>query len=562
MEQKGSARPAYTARMVSLVNAVKDMERLRQILTILVRHGFGELVARTDLGALLPGRHKATEEPARAISFAERLRLALQDLGPSFIKLGQIISTRPDLIPEGVIQELKKLQDDVPAMAIEDVRQTIEETLGAPVDTLFMDFENTPLACASIGQVHRARLAQDGTSLDVVVKVQRARIRETIERDLDLLYFLARVVERAIPESKIYSPVGLVGEFDRAITAELDFTVEAANAEVFAKNFAGNPTVSFPRVYPSASGKKVLTLEYFRGSKIDQAVAQGASGPSIAKNAVHVIAQMIFEDGFFHADPHPGNILILGPSEAPVIGMLDLGLVGRLSPEMRDQAVDLMVAAVRGEADALADALLGMGRPRGKVDLKAFRREVAELAAKYLNRPLKEVELSGLIRDLVQGAIKYEIEMPTEMVMVGKSLMTVEGIGKEIDPDLDVFSELRPYFVKLLWKRYHPERIARDLLRGLGQLSTAASHLPEQVHQILEDVRQGHLEVRTIDPQLPRAADRLGRRLYAAITTAAFTLTGGALLALGRHETLGYGLLALGAGQIVVHLVGDLRRKG
>jgi ubiquinone biosynthesis protein len=543
-----------------LLSAIKDVDRLRQIALVLVKHGFGELIARTNLGALVPGRRPTEDEPRR-VSFAVRLRLALQDLGPSFIKLGQIISTRPDLIPADVVAELKKLQDDVPAISIDDVRATIEETLGAPAAEIYRSFEEQPLACASIGQVHRAVLVEDGVERQVVVKVQRPRIRDVIERDLDLLYFLARVIERAIPESKIYSPVGLVGEFDRAIMSELDFGVEADNAERFAKNFAGNETVRFPRVHRAASGKKVLTLEFFDGKKIQPAVAAGARGDAIARNALGVIAQMIFEDGFFHADPHPGNILILGPPETPVLGLLDLGLVGRLTPEMRDKAVDLMVAAVRGENDALADALLAMGKPRGRVDMPAFRAEVARLSERYLGKSIKDVEVSALIRDLVQGAVQFEIEMPTEMLMVGKALMTVEGIGKEIYPELDVWTEIRPYFLKLVWQRYHPERLGRELLRRAGELGVAARDLPKQVNHILEDLRSGRLEVRSVDPNLPGAADRLGRRIYSSVAIGSFTLAGAGLLAAGRHEQLGWTLLAIAGGQLLLHVFGDLKRK-
>jgi ubiquinone biosynthesis protein len=540
----------YHRPVVAIVNAVKDIDRLRQISTVLVKHGFGEIVARIGIG----GGGAGSDAPG--VTRAERLRLVVEELGPSFIKLGQIVSTRPDLIPADVITELKKLQDRVPPMALDDVHATITETLGAPASELFARFDDAPLACASIGQVHRARLGDD----EVVVKVQRPRIRATIERDLDLLYFLARVIERAIPESRIYSPVGLVAEFDQAIMAELDYTVEADNAERFARNFAESDVVRFPRVFREVSGKRVLTLEFLPGRKIHDAVAAGVPGPALAQSALAVIAQMIFEDGFFHADPHPGNVLVLGDAAAPVLGMLDLGLVGRLSPELRDKAIDLMVAAVRNETDALAEALLAMGRPRGKVDAAAFRAEVGRLAGRYLGRPLKEVEVSALIRDLVQGAVKFDIEMPTELLMVGKALMTVEGVGKEIDPDLDVWTVLRPYFLKLLWKRYHPERMGRELLRLAGQLGTAAANLPRQLHHILEDLQHGRLEVRVRDPALPAAGDRLGRRIYAAVTAAAFTLAGAHLVAGTRHEEIGIVLLALAAAQLLVHLVRDLRR--
>lgn len=526
--------------MVSVVKTVKNTERLRQILTVLAKHGFGELISRISLRSLLP--QKADAEGKRSgRTFAERLRLALQELGPSFVKLGQIVSTRPDLIPEDVIVELKKLQDDVPPMATADVHTICEDTFSGMQSELFVDFEDEPLASASIGQVHAATLrGDDGEPIDVVVKIQRPKIRSIIERDLDLLHLLAGLVERHIPESRVYSPTGMVAEFDRAITAELDFTLEADNAERFARNFEGDPTVRFPAIHRAAAGKRVLTMERFRGSKIYDFATDPTVAERVAKNALHVVAKMIFEHGFFHADPHPGNIIMLGDAQAPVIGLIDLGLVGRLSPELRDQAIALMVAAVSEDVDSLARSLLAMGRPKHRVDFAEFRNEVEQLSQKYLGKPLSEIEISAVIRDLVQGAVKYDIDMPVELLMVGKALMTVEGIGKELYPELDVYTELKPYFMQLLWRRYSPERLGKDLLRGLTQLGSNATNLPGQVDDILNDLRAGRLSVITKDEQHTAASERLSRRLFAAITTAAALLSGTALLVAGRHETLAW----------------------
>jgi len=526
--------------MVSVVKTVKNTERLRQILTVLAKHGFGELISRISLRSVLP--QKANAESKRSgRTFAERLRLALQELGPSFVKLGQIVSTRPDLIPEAVITELKKLQDDVPPMATADVHAILEDTFSGMQSELFADFDDEPLASASIGQVHAATLrGDDGETIDVVVKIQRPKIRSVIERDLDLLHLLAALVERHIPESRVYSPTGMVAEFDRAITAELDFTLEADNAERFARNFDGDPTVRFPAIHRNAAGKRVLTMERFRGSKIYDFAADPTVAECVAKNALHVVAKMIFEHGFFHADPHPGNIIMLGDAQAPVIGLIDLGLVGRLSPELRDQAIALMVAAVSEDVDSLARSLLAMGRPKHRVDFADFRNEVEQLSQKYLGKPLSEIEISAVIRDLVQGAVKYDIDMPVELLMVGKALMTVEGIGKELYPELDVYTELKPYFMQLLWRRYSPERLGKDLLRGLTQLGSNATNLPGQVDDILNDVRAGRLSVITKDERQTAASERMGRRLFAAITTAAALLSGTALLVAGRHETLAW----------------------
>ncbi len=540
--------------MASLLTAVRDLERARQIAVVLVRHGFGEIVSRIGFGGSVA---ETESESSRRLSLAERLRLALQDLGPSFVKLGQIASTRPDLIPVDVIAELKKLQDSVPPFPTDDARAQIEEQLGAPIDEVFRSFVDKPLASASIAQVHRAILQTPDGDEEVVVKVQRPNIRNTIERDVDLLYWFAHTLERAVPESRTYSPVDLVAEFDRSITAELDFIQEAENAERFAKNFEGNEHVAFPGVHRRASGKKVLTLEFLDGRKIEKALADGADGKLIAHNAVEVIIKMIFEHGFFHADPHPGNIVILGTNEAPILGMFDLGLVGHLSPNMRDRAVDIMVAAVRDDMESLADALYAVGKPTRKVDKAAYRADVAMLARKYLGRSLKEIEMASMISDLVRGAMKHGIDMPPDFLMVGKALMTIEGIGRQLDPDLDVFSAAKPHFLRLLALRYSPDKLGNDLLRGIVRAYGVAGNMPEQVGEILEDLRKGHLSVRTEDTALPAIADRLGRRLFSGLTASSLLLAGAYLLANARRPWLGAGMLAFGVFFAFGHMVRD-----
>ncbi len=559
---------AYNPKSVAnaLFTTVGNIDRLRQITQVLVKHGFGELIARTDLAALVPFRKVDPEAPRT--SFAERLRLAMQELGPSFVKLGQILSTRSDLIPLDIVAELKKLQEDVPPIPFDDVRGEIEETIGAPLAEVFAEFDEKPLASASIGQVHRAKLKTAEGVVDVAVKVQRPKIKNTIERDLDLLYLMARLIERAVPESTIYSPTGLVGEFDRAITAELDYTIEAGNGEKFAKNFAGDATVRFPRVFREVSGKKVLVAEFFDGHHIDKATRElGYSGERIAKNSVHIIAKMIFVDGIFHADPHPGNIRILGTPDNPIVGLLDLGLIGTLAPDMRDKATDLMIAAVKKDVDELADALLAMGKPRGKVDRDAFRAEVARLSEVHLGKPLKEIQLAAMIRDLVQGAVKFEIEMPVEMLMVGKSLMTVEGIGKSIYPDLDVFDEAKPFFLKLLWARYSPEKIGQKLLRAATRLSGAATDVPPLLAEVLDDVRRGRLKLQAEDPGLGRAAERLGRRIALGVMGASL-IGSGTWVYLQGHPRMGWlffsfaAICALGAwGRIPESVRERLKRR-
>jgi ubiquinone biosynthesis protein len=572
--------------VVSLVSAVRDIGRLRDIYVVLVRHGFGELAQRLGMrwrgergaaasaAAALPegettvvpeaeAESRRGEDERRRISLAERVRLVLMDLGPSFVKLGQIASTRADLLPEEWIRELKKLQDEVTPIDFPEIRGVVERALGASLEELFERVDERPLAAASVAQVHRAVLRDADGPIDVVVKVQRPGIADTVARDLEILHGLARFIERTIPESHIYRPSALVAQFDTAITNELDFTLEADNARRFGQNFAGHPHAVFPRIHKEASSKRVITMEYIDGHKVYEALARhGHKGPVIAKAATGIIIKMIFEDGFFHADPHPGNILIGGEPDHPRLGLVDLGMVGRLSPEMRNKTIDMMIAAIRQDHVALADALYAMGTPTKKVDMQAYRAEVARLADKYLNRPLREIDFAAMTSDLVKGATMFGLEIPADFLLVGKAIMTIEGIGKEIDPELDVFEEARPYFMDLLRKRYAPERIAADVWRGLERLSGAAYELPQQVREVMDDLRLGRLTLQTRDPEGAKLVDRLGRRIFAGLIVSAFVVSGTWLVAKGpSHQLIGMGLLAFGVAWMFWHLVLDFRRS-
>ncbi len=534
----------------TILSAVRDLDRLRQIVAVLVRHGFGEILMRTPLASLVSGKAESKG------TLGERARLVIQDLGPSFVKLGQIVSTRPDLFPPETIVELKKLQDRVPAVSYDDIKKQVEGELGVTIEEAFESFDAMPLASASVGQVHRAKLkGEDGIVRDVVVKVQRPMIRQLIERDVELLYILAQAVERAIPESRLYAPVKMVEEFDRAIMAELDFGLEADHAIRFAKNFEGEANVRFPKIHRQVSGKRVLVMEFFDGKKVYDAVAQAFDADKITRAMLGVIIKSIFEDGFFHADPHPGNILILGQPDAPVIGLIDLGLVGRLTPQLRDKTVDLLVACIQEDHRGIADSLLAIGTPTRKVDRRAFEAEVTRLSEKYLGKQLVDIELSALLRDFVDGAQKYGIEIPPDFMMVGKAVATIEGVGKEIAPHFDLYEEMKPYFLRLMAQRYAPERMLPELLRSLSRISGAATEFPEQAQEILEDLRKGRLEIRTRDPEGAMPYDVLGRRLYSGLVVSGLMI-GSANLFAANSIWLGglffVGGLVWGGGHIVL----------
>ncbi len=555
---------------MSVFSAVRDLGRLREISAVLVRHGFGEIVTRAGFGgSRARGLGAETEkknlegEKKEKVSTPVRIRMVAQELGPSFIKLGQIASTRTDVVPADIIAELKKLQDDVPPVAFAEIKQQVEESLGAPIAEVFTRFDEKPLASASIGQVHRASLKRVrglGTEaqeeeIEVVVKVQRPGVANLVTRDLDLLHMMAAALERAAPETKIYSPTSLVNQFDHSITSELNFLVEADHCERFAQNFDGHAEVRFPKIHRDVSSRHVLVQEFFDGKKITETKADGKK---LAKAAVGVMVKMIFEDGFFHADPHPGNVIIIGTDTEPVIGLIDTGMIGRLSPELRDRTIDMMIAASRKDTYGVADALYTIARPTKKIDLREYRAHVATLADKYLGRPLGQIDLSAMIRDIVQGAMKYGLEIPTDFLLVGKALMTVESIGKELDPGLDVFAEAEPYLVDLVKKRYSPERIGMELWRGMAQVSRASGDLPLALREVLDDLRSGRLTLRMTDAASTHTADRLGRRIFSGLVAGSLFIAGATLL---HGDGRGWVLIGLGGAVCLLHWLADVMRK-
>jgi ubiquinone biosynthesis protein len=305
------------------------------------------------------------------------------------------------------------------------------------------------------------------------------------------------------------------------------------------------------------SSKRVLTLEFMPGAKVGEAIESGYSGRQIARRAFSAIVQQIFDDGFFHADPHPGNVLISGDKADPTLAFVDLGMVGRLSPKMRDATIDVMVCAFRRDYDGIADGLYSLGTPTRPVNMEAFRTEVALLSEQYLGKQLKDIELSAMIRDLVRVGTKYGIEIPTEFTMVGKSLMTIEGVGKEIDPDFDLMVEAKPLFSDLLRKRYTPERIGAELLRRLERLSGATYNVPQQLQEVLSDIRLGRLTLRTEDEGAARSSERMARQLFSALIVAALLLSGAWLVA-ADHAIVGYGLVGVAVVWLCIHAAREL----
>lgn len=527
-------------------------QRYREISRILLRHGFGSLLemARPRRGPFRRPGPPGAPPPAR------HLCLALEELGPTFIKLGQILSTRPDLIPPAYVAELVRLQDRVAPFPFSEVRRQVEGELGAPLERLFATFEETPLAAASLSQVHAATLP---TGEEVVVKVQRPGIEEVISLDLDILRRLARLLERELPQAELYDPCGIVEEFAHTLSGELDFYREGRNAERFRRNFADFPYLYIPRVYWEWSTRRVLTLERVRGVKIDDIAGLDSAGLDrhrVALHATEVVMQEVFEDGFFHADPHPGNFFVM-PGE--VIAAMDFGMVGRLSRKLREELVRLLAVAVRLDTEGLVEQLLRMSLVEQGVDRAGLRQDLERLLQRYAGRPLKEVRAREVMEEAMPIAFRRRLRLPNELWLLGKMLGMLEGVGLQLDPDFDPFAVARPYARRFLEEIVSPAALGRRAGRSLGRWGELFLEVPEALPKVLSRLREGELflgwEMRRTEKPLA-ALDRLSLRLALGIGVAGLLVASALLLQPLLRAGVWWGWLLVALGGAILLLLG------
>ena len=502
----------------------KNINRLRQIVNILIKYGFDYFVKQLGLINLISKGEKILKlKPSKIaqLPLPIRIRLALEELGPTFVKLGQILSTRPDLIPQNYIIELQKLQDEVPPFSYAQVNQMIKRELVADILKIFKSFEQKPLAAASLGQVHQAIL-EDGDK--AVVKVQRPDIEKVIETDLDILFDLARLTEKHIPASRLYDPVGIVEEFAKAIRLELDYGTEGRNAERFKKNFEGDETIYTPKIYWEFSSRRILTMELIEGIKINnlkELDKVGYDRKKIAENVAKAFMKQILIDGFFHADPHPGNMLVMKDG---IIGFMDFGMMGRLDEEMREKGIDLFVAILERNPNKIINEMLNLGiTSQEEIDTRSLKRDIKEMLDQYYDKPLKEIILGELISQLVEISIKYHIKMPAEFALLGKSLITIEGIGLELDPDFNLAEIAKPYAKDVILERKSPQRLILKLLNDLSELYNLTILIPRQLSKTLKKMEKGvfklefqHRGLENLINALDKSTNRLSYSLILA----------------------------------------------
>jgi ubiquinone biosynthesis protein len=531
-----------------LEHAFQDLNRLRQIAATVARHGFGAYLARSRLRDVLGRDAPAVEGeplPAPDRSTAARFRQLLAELGTTFTKLGQLLSTRPDLLPAHWVEELESLQDDCPPLPAAAIRKEIERGLGRPVDELFASLEEKPLASASIAQVH---LATTHGGERVVVKVQRPSIRERVESDLALLYYLATLLEAAIEETGVYTPSGIVEEFDRTVHEELDFSNEARNAAEMAKAARGRDFLVIPRVHEELSCATVLTLDYVEGTKVSEVTAEaGFDLERVARNIIEAAFRQLFEDGLFHGDPHPGNILVLPGNR---IALLDFGLVGRLSRAQQEALVTLIVAVALRDPETVARIINRIGVPDQHTPIAEFREDIRRILDRYIGLKLDEIRTATLLRDLLDLAVRHRIRIPKEYAVLAKASITIEGIIRRLYPRLDILEVGLPYAKELLLARFNPSDASSTLMKSLLKLQGLAEDVPSQLTQILVDLEGGKFRVNVHSEDLDRVGAHvraLGVILFLAILAAGLTVGGLVVLAFGGRAWVGFGALAAAA---------------
>jgi ubiquinone biosynthesis protein len=528
--------------------ATRNLGRLSEIAQVAVRHGFGYWFETHRLADLFPRRGPRGELDDQPSERGKHLREMLDELGPTFVKFGQLLSTRPDVLPPDIIAELRGLQDDVRPFPFEDVERVVEEELGLSVDKLFPEFDERPIAAASIGQVHLATLPNGSP---VAVKVQRPGAPRQIEADLALLYQAARIAKERVRALDFIDAHQLVDEFARSIRQELDYRLEARNADTFHRNFKGDPHVRIPRVYWTYTRSRVLTLEWLEGIQVADIVPE--SWPlEDRRDLTHVMAEawmtMIFRHGFFHGDPHPANILVLGSPD--VIGLVDFGAVGKLTDDDMSKLTRMFIDAASENVDMLPKRLadLGVRYPREREE--ELRAQLREFYYRYYGASLAEIDPLQVIREAFQLIYSNSLQLPTRFLLLDKAIATLASVGIDLYPDFNVFEVARPYARGLLLDRLRPRRVAGRALKESARLGQMVIDLPYQVHDTLEQVRDGQIEVGFVHKGLDDALNRIDavfNRLVVAMIVAG-GLIGSSLIGIfskGGPQLLGINIISV-----------------
>ena len=539
----------------------RHAKRYGEILNVLIKYGFGDLVDVLNIKQQIEiSVEKITgKEPERIakLSRPERVRMTLEELGPTFVKLGQILSTRPDLIPLAYVQELSKLQDNVPPFPYDDVRAAVKAETGKFPEEIFRSFDQAPIAAASVGQVHKAILKD--TEEVVAVKVQRPNIQQTIEVDLEIMLHLAYLMERHVTEMEVLHPTKVVNEFARSMEDELDYTVEASHIEHFARQFLDDETVYVPKVYRDLSTQRMLVMEFIDGTKasdFEHLKQQGYDLNEVASRGADSILKQICFYGFYHADPHPGNIFIL-PNN--VVCFIDLGMMGRISQQQREDFTDFVELLINKDENKIVDALLKLTNFTEDPNRSELQRDLMEFTDRYAYLPLKKLEIAKMLQSVLEILTKQGMSLKPDLYLMVKALSIAEGLGRSLDPEFEIVNHAEPFFRKIKASRYTPKRIAGDLVDSGTELLRLFKEIPGELREVLKNAREGKLKIEIEYHELDRTLFRLdliSDRIASAIVLASL-IVGSSIIILSHTPPRWHDMPIIGlAGFLIAAVMG------
>lgn len=527
----------------------RHLSRYRQILSVLFRYGFGDLIETLkidqyiEVGLQMVSRKK--RDRLDRLTRAERLRLVFEELGPTYIKLAQVLSTRPDLIPIDFVTELARLQDKVPFFDFSEVEKLILEEFDKTPAALFDVIEPSPVASASLGQVHLAR-TRAGES--VAVKIQRPGIRKTIEVDLEIMLHLATLMERHVEEMTLHRPVKIVEEFADTLEKEMDYTIEAGSMERMARLFLNDPTVYIPAVHRELTTPRILTMEFVEGIKIsalDRIEKAGYDKRRITIHGADLYLAQVFEHGFFHGDPHPGNIFIL-PDDT--ICLLDFGMMGTVDRRTRDLFVDMIDSIIQHEETRCARVLLRLAEWEEEPDLRRLEKDLAEFTSRHLYKPIKEIEFGVLLKHILDLTARHRLRIPPNLFLMMKALATLEGVARMLDPEFNLVNRAAPFIQKIKLERMHPQRMAEELSHLAADWYEFLGRFPQDLMEITRLIRHRRLSFRHESADVPKMLatySQISNRISFAIIIAAL-LIGSALIVISEIPPLFFGISLIG----------------
>jgi len=509
---------------------LRSIPRIKDIALVLAKHGFNQVAAYLRAPVTSRIRRIFTDGPApHIVEQPERLRLVLQDLGPTFIKFGQLLSTRPDLLPENYIKELEKLQDHVKPSPWEEIQKDIESELKRPIQELFSSCTREPQATASIAQVHRATTMQ---GKPVVLKVQKRGIERVIEQDLLVLGILAEVMSEW-PAFRFLDLGGVLRAFERAIRRELNFDYELFNVQRIRNNFLDSTEIYIPTVYPELSTQRILTLEFIAGEKLSSIRPEDLSegrGEEMAGRITIALVKQIFVDGIYHADPHPGNFISMGDGK---IALIDFGNVGKFTPEMMDDLVLLLHHLIRRDYRSTARLVLKIGRTGTDVDPRHLALELLDSLDQYYGQSIGDINFGGLFQSLLGIALRYRIVMPPQYVLLGRTLVTLEGVVRSLAPQLELLSRVEPYLQNVMRERWAPARVLREVETQAAELVQSVRSYPVNISEILQRIAEGRLKLEAHlhnTERIERRLQEVGTKIPLALLICALLVSSSILL--------------------------------